>query len=150
MAFSGEGPFSNKNVLVKTIQTMNQHLPNKRINLPELLAMDKPGIKGKDNTFFVIDRAELDLISASFPRFMWSRLRLPMLIEMSPDFGNGAARIQGEAEAEVVSKILGKERPQAKQMIIYLPEVRELRRKLPTTTQYAFITSLRERDTGDR
>jgi uncharacterized protein (UPF0216 family) len=72
-----------------------------------------------------------------------------MLIEMSPDFGSGAARIQGEAEGEVVSKILGKTRPQGKQLIIYLPEVRELRRKLPTTTQYAFITNLRENRTDD-
>jgi len=135
----------NKNILVKTIQTMNQHLPNRRINLTELMTMEKPGIKGKDNTFFIMDKAELDLISKSLPRFLWSRLRLPMLIEMSPDFGNGAARVQGEPEVELVSKILGKERPQAKQIIIYLPEVRELRRKLPTTTQYAFITNLRER-----
>lgn len=145
MAFSEDGQGMNKNMLVKTIQTMNQHLPNRRINLTELMTMEKPGIKGKDNTFFIIDKAELDLISTSIPRFLWSRLRLPMLIEMSPDFGNGAARVQGEPEVELVSKILGKERPQAKQIIIYLPEVRELRRKLPTTTQYAFITNLRDR-----
>jgi uncharacterized protein (UPF0216 family) len=123
---------------------MNQHLPSKRLNLPDLLAMEKPAIKGKDNTFFIMDKSELELISQSLPRFMWSRLRLPMLIEMSPDFGSGAARVQGEAEGEVVSKILGKGRPQGKQMIIYLPEVRELRRKLPTTTQYAFVTNLRD------
>jgi hypothetical protein len=67
---------------------------------------------------------------------------------MSPDFGSGGARIQGEAEVEMVSKILGKERPRDKQIIIYLPEVRELRRKLPTTTQYAFVTNLRDRDIG--
>jgi uncharacterized protein (UPF0216 family) len=145
MAFPGDGQAMNKNMLVKTIQTMNQHLPNRRINLTELMTMEKPGIKGKDNTFFIMDKTELDLISKSIPRFLWSRLRLPMLIEMSPDFGNGAARVQGEPEVELVSKILGKERPQAKQIIIYLPEVRELRRKLPTTTQYAFITNLRER-----
>ena len=145
MAFPGDGQSIDKNLLVKTIQIMNQHLPNRRTNLTELMAMEKPGIKGKDNTFFVIDKAELNLISQSFPRFMWSRLRLPMLIEMSPDFGNGAARIQGEAEVEVVARILGKERPQGKQIIIYLPEVRELRRKLPTTTQYAFLTNLRDR-----
>jgi uncharacterized protein (UPF0216 family) len=146
MAFSGDGQAMNKNLLVKTIQTMNQHLPSKRLNLQDLLAMEKPGIKGKDNTFFIMDKPELELISQSLPRFMWSRLRLPMLIEMSPDFGSGAARVRGEAEGEVVSKILGKERPQGKQIIIYLPEVRELRRKLPTTTQYAFITNLREND----
>ncbi|HUS75463.1 MAG TPA: DUF61 family protein [Methanothrix sp.] len=145
MAFPGDRQTMNKNVLVKTIQTMNQHLPTRRINLTQLLTMEKPGVKGKDNSFFVIDKVELDLISQSLPRFLWSRLRLPMLIEMSPDFGNGAARVQGEPEVELVSKILGKERPHAKQIIIYLPEVRELRRKLPTTTQYAFITNLRDR-----
>ncbi|HSD58455.1 MAG TPA: DUF61 family protein [Methanotrichaceae archaeon] len=145
MAFPGDNRAIDKNVLVKTIQTLNQHLPSKRLALAELLKLEKPGIKGKDNTFFVMDKAELELISQSLPRFMWNRLRLPMLIEMSPDFGNGAARIQGEAETEVVSKILGKSRPQGKQLIIYMPEVRELRRKLPTTTQYAFITNLRDR-----
>ncbi len=145
MAFSDRKAF-DKNILVKTIQTMNQHLPSKRFSLTELLDMEKPGIKGKDNTFFVMEKKELDLISQSLPRFLWSRLRLPMLIEMSPDFGNGAARIRGEAEAEVASKILNKPRPQGKQIIIYLPEVRELRRKLPTTTQYAFITNIREHD----
>ncbi|MDD2755339.1 MAG: DUF61 family protein, partial [Methanothrix sp.] len=44
----------NKNILVKTIQTMNQHLPTKRLNLAELMTMEKPGIKGRDNTFFII------------------------------------------------------------------------------------------------
>jgi len=149
MAFPSDRQGMNKNILVKTIQTMNQHLPSRRINLTELLAMEKPGIKGKDNTFFIMEKAELDLISQSLPRFLWSRLRLPLLIEMSPDYGNGAARVQGEPEVELVSKLLGKERPQAKQMIIYLPEVRELRRKLPTTTQYAFITNLRDRGADD-
>jgi len=148
MVFSRDGQAMNKNVLVKTIQTMNSHLPSKRISLADLLAMEKPGIKGKDNTFFIMDKSELDLISHSLPRFLWSRLRLPLLIEMSPDFGNSSARIQGEPEVEVVSKILGKDREHAKQIIIYLPEVRELRRKLPTTTQYAFITNLRDRDDG--
>jgi len=149
MAFPSDRQGMNKNILVKTIQTMNQHLPSRRINLTELLAMEKPGIKGKDNTFFIMEKAELDLISQSLPRFLWSRLRLPLLIEMSPDFGSGAARVQGEPEVELVSKLLGKERPQAKQMIIYLPEVRELRRKLPTATQYAFITNLRDRGADD-
>ncbi len=145
MAFSDDRQGMNKNILVKTIQTMNQHLPTKRLNLAELMTMEKPGVKGKDNTFFIIDKAELNLISESLPRFLWSRLRLPMLIEMSPDYGNGAARVQGEPEVELVAKILGKERPHERQIIIYLPEVRELRRKLPTTTQYAFVTNLRER-----
>jgi uncharacterized protein len=146
MAFSQDrSPFSDKKILIKAIQTMNQHLPGKRLTLTELLAMERPGIKSKDNTFFIMDKPELDLISASLPRFMWNRLRLPLLIEMSPDFGSGSARIQGEVETEVVSKLLGKRRlPEDRSMIIYMPEIRELRRKLPTTTQYAFIASIRD------
>ena len=50
MAFSGEGRGLNKNILVKTIQTMNQHLPNRRLNLTELLAMEKPGIRKNSNS----------------------------------------------------------------------------------------------------
>ncbi len=142
MAFPGE--YTEKKMLIKTIQTLNQHLPGKRIPLSDLLRMDKPGIKGRDNTFFFIDKAELELISQSLPRFMWGRLRLPILIEMAPDFGSNSARVQGEAEVEVVSKILKKDLPDRKFMIIYLPEVRELRRLLPTTTQYAFLTSIRD------
>ena len=107
--------------------------------------MEKPGIKGKDNTFFIMDKAELELISQSLPRFLWNRLRLPLLIEMSSDSGSGTASIQGEAESEVVSKLLGKNRrPEDRFIIIYMHEVRELRRKLPTTTQYAFVASLRD------
>jgi uncharacterized protein len=148
MAFPRDGQALNNNVLVKTIQAMNSHLPSRRINLAELLVMEKPGIRGKDNAFFIIEKSELDLISQSLPSFLWSRLRLPMLIEMSPDFGSGSARVRGEPEVELVCKILGKDREYAKQIIIYLPDVRELRRKLPTTTQYAFITNLRDRDDG--
>ena len=47
---------------------------------------------------------------------------------------------------ELVGKLLGKERQTAKQLIIYLPEVQQLRRMLPTTTQYAFVANLRDRD----
>ena len=146
MAFSGDkSPFGDKKVLIKNIQTLNQHLPGKRLPLTELLSMEKPGIKGKDNTFFIMDKAELELISQSLPRFLWNRLRLPLLIEMSPDFGSGAARIQGEVESEVVSKLLGKHYlPEDRSITIYMHEVRELRKKLSTTTQYAFVASLRD------
>jgi hypothetical protein len=134
----------DKKVIIKTIQSMNQHLPPKRRNLADLLSDEKPGVRGKDNAFYIMDKPELELISNSIPRFLWQRLRLPILIEMSPDLGSGAARIQGQVESEVVAKILGKEKPHADNLIIYLHEVKELRHKLPTTTQYAFVTNLRD------
>lgn len=133
----------DKKIIAKTVQTLNQHLPTKRRTLADLFKEEKPGIKSKDNTFFFIDKDELELISKTIPRYMWSRLKLPLLIEMSPQFGSGAARIHGKVECEMVGKLLKKSWEDRKFMIIYMPDVRELRRKLPTTTQYAFIASLR-------
>jgi len=143
-------PFAaDKQVIIKTIQSMNEHLPPKRKNLAELLKEEKPGVRGKDNTFYIMDKPELELLSSVVPRFLWPRIRLPILIEMSPELGSGAGRIQGQIEVEAVSKILNKDKPEGKTLVIYLPEVRELRRKLPTTTQYAFVTSLRDIGVGD-
>lgn len=130
-------------MIIKTVQTMNQHLPGKRRKLTDLLKEEKPGVRGKDNTFYIIDKSELDLVCNALPRYMWDRLRLPILIEMSPHYGSGSARIQGPAECELVRKLLNTDRGDDKFMIIYLPDVRDLRRKLPTASQYAFVVSLR-------
>jgi uncharacterized protein (UPF0216 family) len=130
-------------LIVKTVQSMNQHLPGRRKKLTVLLGEEKPGVRGKDNTFYIMDRKELDLISESVPRYLWDRLRLPILIEMAPQYGSGSARVQGEAECELVRKLLKIERGDRKMVIIYMPEIREIRRSLPTTSQYAFITALR-------
>lgn len=134
---------ADNRLIIKTVQTMNQHLPGRRRKLTELLKEEKPGVRGKDNTFYIIDKVELDLISNSLPRYLWDRLRLPILIEMAPQYGSGTARIRGEAECVVVNKLLETKRGNEKLMLIYMPEVRILRRKLPTATQYAFVTSLR-------
>ncbi len=111
--------------------------------LSELLAEEKPGVRGKDNAFYVMDKPELETISQALPRFMWPRLKLPILIEMSPDFGSGACRVQGEMECIAISNLLNQKRPKRDFMIIYMPDVRALRRILPTTTQYAFVANLR-------
>ncbi|MHC1630935.1 MAG: DUF61 family protein [Methanotrichaceae archaeon] len=134
---------ADKRLIIKTVQTLNRHLPGKRKKLTELLQEEKPGVKGKDNTFYIIDKSELDLISESLPRYLWNSLKLPLLIEMSPQYGSGSARIQGEAECELMRKLLKIDRGERNFVIIYMPEIRELRRKLPTASQYAFVVSLR-------
>ncbi|AET65258.1 DUF61 family protein [Methanothrix harundinacea] len=132
----------DNNLIVKTVQSMNQHLPGRRKRLTELLQEEKPGVRGKDNTFFIMDKKELKVISEAVPKYLWDRLRLPILIEMAPQYGSGSARVQGEAEGILVRKLLKIERGDRKMVIIYMPEIRELRRNLPTTSQYAFITAL--------
>jgi uncharacterized protein (UPF0216 family) len=47
-------------------------------------------------------------------------------------------RIRGGAEARAVAALLGK-KVEGEELVIYRPELREVRRRLPTTTYYLFL-----------
>ncbi|HEX59831.1 MAG TPA: DUF61 family protein [Methanomicrobia archaeon] len=132
----------DEKTLVKLIRSLNKHLPERRKSLATLLQEDAPRVYGRDGSPHRFKKEELRLLASILPEELHDRLFLPIYIEFAPDYGRGAARIHGRLECEVVSKILGKNVEQTDEMIIYRPEVRELRRKLPTTTQYAFFFSL--------
>jgi len=132
----------DEKTLVKLIRSLNKHLPERRKSLASLLREDAPRVYGRDGSPHRFKKEELRLLASILPEELHDKLFLPIYIEFAPDYGRGAARIHGRLECEVVSKILGKNVEQTDEMIIYRPEVRELRRKLPTTTQYAFFFSL--------
>lgn len=127
--------------LKKEIQYLNRHLPKKRSSLADLMEQDKPKIDTKDGKSHRFKRKELQYLSDLLPKNLHKRLRLPIIITISPQFGRGAAKISGEAECLVVLKILEKEKEEEGELLIYRPEIRALRKKLPTTTQYAFQIS---------
>ena len=99
-------------VLNFELSRLNQGLPQQRISLKDALAADKPGVVTKDGTVSV-------------------------LMMINPKLGRGAAKVTGEVEARVIAGILQKELSGG-ELVIYRPEVAEVRRKLPTTTQYSF------------
>ena len=54
----------------------------------------------------------------------------------------GSIRISGRSECAVISRILGKEKPEKSidSMVIYYPHLLKIRKELPTTIQYMFTT----------
>lgn len=125
-------------LISKMVQGMNMHLAAEKKNLAELLSEKKPSVKAKNGSLHHFDRSELESIAGMVPKEQWHRLRLPIFIQMNPCFGEGAARISGAVECILVRKILGK-KGESPEIIIYMPEVRELRRMLPGATQYGFF-----------
>ncbi len=117
---------------------LNAHLPERRISLKEALSSPKPGVVSRNGSTHTFKREELEFLAEILPEANWGELQLPILISIDPKLGRGAARISGEAEAEVAGQILGK-KSTAMELLIYRPEVANLRRKLPTTTQYLFM-----------
>ncbi len=66
------------------------------------------------------------------------KLKLPMFIEINPTLGSGSALIRGRLEVKIIKKIGGIEREGENNLVIYRPEVREIRKVLRTTTCYVF------------
>ena len=145
-----KGTFDEK-LFVKAMKALNKHLPAERKTLVELLNEAKPAILGRDQSIHRIKRDELEEIARLIPKEEHKNLKLPIYIELTPDYGRGIARIHGKQDCELVKRILEdvKERNREKgedsikgdELFIYREDVRTLRRKLPTTTEYAFFYS---------
>lgn len=63
-------------------------------------------------------------------------MRLPIYIEIESD--TSGARIAGEVEVKVVGEVLGRD-DDGDEIYIYRPEIRVLRARFPTATQYIFL-----------
>ena len=132
--------FDDKNI-VKMVQTLNKHLPVERKTLLTLLKEAKPSVQGRDKSVYRIKREELDFIAKLIPKEDYAKLRLPIYIELTPDYGRGIAKVRGKQDSEIVRRILGKEAECGDEILIYRDDVRKLRRKLQTATQYTFSYS---------
>ena len=125
-------------VIKLELSRLNVHLPERRLSLREALSSAKPQVKARDGSIHTFKREELDFLAGLLPEEDRDKLQLPILIALEPKLGRGTARISGEAEVKVISRVLEKE-PAARELLIYRPEVAILRRKLPSTTQYLFL-----------
>lgn len=126
-------------VLAKLVRSLNNHLPAKRKTLAELLKEEKPSITSKDGSVYTIAREELEFLRNRIPEYEWNNLKLPIIIEMNPDLGN-SARVRGRIECSIIRKLLDTHKGNDS-IILYYPEILELRKKLPTSTQYGFFTT---------
>ncbi len=129
-------------ILAKQIRALNRHLAVERRSLSDLLREEKPAIRLRDGELHRFKRSELEKLARLIPEHLHGSLRLPVYIELSSSrFGKGTARICGAVECMAVAKVLEK-RCEGEELFIYKPEIRMLRKELPTTTQYMFTTTL--------
>ena len=126
--------------LKEELKIINKHLPYRRTTLKELMKMDIPYVVLRDGTTHLIEKRELELLYRYTGDELASKLRIPIIIEVNPSFGEGAAIIRDQIAAKVLSLILNKEYKEGP-LIIYMPHLSELRHILRTTTTVIFIPS---------
>lgn len=123
-------------LLKKQIISLNRHLPRQRKSLKELLEEDRPHVVGADGTRHRFKTAELQRIAKIIPKEEHNLLKLPIYLEIESQ--TSGAKISGKQELKIVREILGVEDGRS-EMYIYRPDVKTIRKELPTATQYIFL-----------
>ena len=126
-------------VLAKMVHSLNKHLPSERKTLSTLLNEEEPAVRDRDNAIYRIKREELELLAGFIPKEDYGKLRLPIAIELTPDYGRGMARVRGKRECTIMRRILEKEEVDEDEIFIHRADVMRVRRKLKTATQYAIL-----------
>jgi uncharacterized protein (UPF0216 family) len=129
-------------ILSKHVQALNRHLAKSRADLGSLLKEEEPKIELRDGSEHAFKREELLKLADILPEYLHKKLRLPIYIELSSDkYGSGTGKISGELECRVAREVL-KRGDEGDEFFIYMPEIRILRKELPTTTDYMFTIAI--------
>ena len=122
------------------LKLVNAGLPRARKSLAELLEEGQPSVLCSDGTHQMVKRAELHYLESILDEDERRLLMLPMLIEMTGSGTDAIVLCPTGAELKVVAEVLGMEPRQEEpgRVRVYRPQLSVLRRKMKTTTQYAF------------
>ncbi|MPW39470.1 DUF61 family protein [Thermococcus sp. 101 C5] len=132
-------------LLQKELSRLNFHLPKSRKSLKVLLEEDEPKVQLRDGQFHFFKKDELKYISTLLDSDEYGSLSLPIILEITPTW-YGYFRVRGKAAVKVIEKILGTYDMLEEKSEVILPRylIPEIRKKLPTTTTYAFIIDMLE------
>ena len=130
-----------EDILNREIARVNLHLPATRPTLGQLLSSEEPKVRLRDGTYHHFKRSELEYLLSIIDPGEEERLRLPIVLEISTLY-RGYFRVRGKVEVKVIDKVLDmydilEEKSEGLYPRYLLPKIR---RRLPTTTTYAFIT----------
>jgi uncharacterized protein (UPF0216 family) len=130
--------FSDK-TLAKMFQSMNEHIPAVRPNLADLLESKEPAYKGKDGRSYLVDRKELELLAKNLDKWDWPRLKIPILLMTDTSYEGGMWKVIGRTEVSVISKIIGREPEREDEILIFYPQLMDIRKLLPTCTNCMYM-----------
>jgi uncharacterized protein (UPF0216 family) len=135
------------------IDTLNDHLPESRVPLSDLIGVNSPHFKTRIGEVSVFRVEEIEELSLEVPKRLHQIIRLPIIVLRRMDYGSGIYTIAGnKAELFMVHRIIGyvdlgwgdlsKWKPVEK---LARPQVQLLRRKLPSTTSIGIGMSSKEK-----
>ena len=121
------------------IRDMNRHAPVSRRTILEYLESGYDTYETKDGQKVSVDRKELELLAGNCTEIEKMRLRIPMIVSTDTSSENGAWKVEGRTEAAVVSRLLNKRLYRDDFLRLYHPDLRDLRKMLPSLVVVLFV-----------
>ncbi len=122
------------------LRLVNSGLARERRTLASLLREEHPSVRCSDGSHQALKHAELQSLAAILTEAEQDALLLPIVIEVAGDEHEATVLCTSDVEMKLLSHVLGMplayERPG--RVRIYRPQLALLRKRLRTTTQYAF------------
>jgi uncharacterized protein (UPF0216 family) len=134
------------------IDTLNDHLPESRVPLSELVGVENPQFRTRIGETSVFRVEEIEELVREVPTKFHEDIRLPIVVLRRLDHGSGIYTVAGsKAELFMVHRFIGyvdldwqdfvKWKPVEK---LARPQVQILRRRLPSTTTIGIGMSSKE------
>jgi uncharacterized protein len=129
----------DEKVLEKLIHNMNEHIPSKRKSLAVMLDEDEPFYEGRDGRHYIVSKDELKKIATVADPWDLNRIKIPILLMTDTSYGTGYWKVMGKAETLVISRLINREPEKEDEIVIFYPQLNDLRRLLPTATNAMYM-----------
>jgi uncharacterized protein len=129
----------DEKVMERLLRNMNEHIPAKRKSLAAMLDEGEPFYEGKDGRRYKVSRDELNKIASLADPWDLDRIKIPILLMTDTSRGDGYWKVIGKAETKVVSRLINREPEKEDEILIFYPQLNDLRRLLPTTTNAMYM-----------
>ncbi len=129
------------------IDTLNNHLPEYRVTLKELLTQDIPKFYTKCGEESVFRIEDIQFLKEEIPEAFHNDIRLPIIILRRLDYGPGIYTVAGnKAELFTIHKVLGYDNLSWENFNSWIPveqlarpQVQMIRQKMPSTTTIGIV-----------
>jgi uncharacterized protein (UPF0216 family) len=126
-------------VMAKLLQSMNEHIPPKRKSIADMLDESDPSYEGKDGRRYSVSKEELKRLASYADPWDLGRIKIPLLLMTDTSYGSGYWKVIGKAETTLVSRLINREPEKVDEILIFYPQLNDLRRQFPTTTNAMYM-----------
>jgi len=129
----------SEGTLEKLFKSMNSHIPAIRPSLAVLLEMEEPSYSDKNGRTYMLSKAELQDLASFVDKWDLGRIKVPILLMTDTSYEGGYWKVIGMMETKVVSRIIGREPEKEDEILIFYPQMLELRKRFPTVTNSMYM-----------